>query len=132
MAMQIGVGKWSAAFIALMSNESKTLSIQEYDSCLSEWKAAHEKRTITNYLLAIVFFCAGLWAVWENTPVMAVLLLALAANFNRQSSHHVLFAEVMGSQRLLAMLINKQSQEIAALRTHATESDEAPPRDHGA
>jgi hypothetical protein len=93
--------KWSSTFLELLGNESKTLDIQQYDLCLTEWKAAHESKTLKNYALAILLFRAGLWAVWENSLFMAVLLLALAANFNRQSSHHVLIAEIMGSQRLL-------------------------------
>lgn len=112
------MAKWSSKFQELLNNESRTLDFQQFDYCLHEWKAAHERKTLTNYVLAILLFCVGLWAVWENSLFVAVLLLALAANFNRQSSHHVLFAELMGSQRLLAMLFNKQAQELAALQRH--------------
>jgi hypothetical protein len=48
--------------------------------------------------------------------VMAVLMFALAANFNLTSAHHILMSEIMNTQRLLAMLINKQSQDMQALR----------------
>ena len=65
---------------------------------------------------AILLFGAGLWATYEHALFMAVLLLALAANFNRQSSHHALVYEVMDMQRLLAMLINNQSREIESLK----------------
>ena len=71
---------------------------------------------IINYLIAIFLFCAGLWAVYENAIFVAVLMLALAANFNRQSSHHILISEIMGTQRLLAMLINKQSRDLEAFQ----------------
>ena len=118
-------GTWSSTFHELLNNQSKTLDIQQYDYCLNEWKAAHEKKTMINYALAILLFVAGLWAVWENSLFMAVLLLALAANFNRQSSHHVLFAELMGSQRLLAMLLNKQAQDLAALQKQQVERDQS-------
>src|SRR6185503_1160264 len=80
------------------------------------------KKTITNYLITILLFCAGLWAVYEHSIFMAVLLLALAANFNRQSSHHILVSEIMGAHRLLAMLINKQSQDIELLRGELSRS----------
>jgi len=76
-------------------------------------------------VLTILLFCAGLWAVWESAFFMAVLLLALAANFNRQSAHHILVSEIMGSQRLLAMLINRQSLAIEALRNQVAGPDEA-------
>ena len=123
MAKRLGVGTWSGDFLALLNSESKTLNIQQYDLCQAEWKAAHERKTLKSYVLAIVVFCAGLWAVWESAPFMAVLLIALAANFNRQSSHHVLFAELLESQRLLAMLVNSQTQEIAALRINAAQTN---------
>ena len=45
---------------------------------------------------------------------MAVLLLVLAANYNRQSAHHILMIEIMSHQRLLAMLLNKVSKDIQA------------------
>lgn len=116
MAKQIEAHNWSASFRELLSNESRALDIQQYDFCLNEWKGVHDKKMITNYVFTILLFCAGLWAVWQSAFFMAVLLLALAANFNRQSAHHILVSEIMGSQRLLAMLINKQSHEIETLR----------------
>lgn len=124
MSKQIEANNWSPSFRELLTNESKCLDIQQYDYCLNEWKSAHDKKVITNYLLTIVVFCAGLWAVWESAFFMAVVLLALAANFNRQSSHHILVSELMGSQRLLAMLINQQSKEIEALRNQLSGSSD--------
>jgi anti-sigma-K factor RskA len=102
---------WSPEFLDLLNSPSKALSIEQYDLCQREWKAAHEKKTLRNYWLAIAFFVAGLIAVLANVPFMAVLLIALAANFNRQSADHVLFAELLESQRLLAMLVNARSQK---------------------
>lgn len=125
MVKKIEAHKWSTTFRDFLSNEARTLDIQQYDYCLNEWKDAHDKKMIKNYLLMIVLFCAGLWAVWESAFFMAVLLLALAGNFNRQSAHHILISEIMGSQRLLAMLINRQSQEIEALRDQVTRKDES-------
>lgn len=116
MAKQLEAHNWSANFRELLSNESRALNILQYEFCLDEWKSAHDKKTITNYVITILLFCAGLWAVYEHAIFMAVLMLALAANFNRQSSHHILVSEIMGTQRLLAMLINKQSRDIEALQ----------------
>lgn len=130
MAKQIEAHNWSPAFRELLSNESRTLDIQQYDFCLNEWKGAHDKKMITNYLLTILLFCAGLWAVWESALFMAVLLLALAANFNRQSAHHILVSEIMGSQRLLALLINRQSLDIESLRKQRASRDESATAGH--
>lgn len=125
MPKQIEAHNWSTTFRELLSNESRTLDIQQYDFCLNEWKDAHDKKMIINYLITILLFCAGLWAVWESAFFMAVLLIALAANFNRQSAHHILVSEIMGSQRLLAMLINRQSLEIEALRNQVASADDS-------
>jgi hypothetical protein len=125
MVKKIEAHKWSTTFEELWSNEARTLDIQQYDICLNEWKAAHEKKMIKNYLLMIVLFCAGLWAVSQSAYFMAVLLLAFAGNFNLKSAHHGLMSEIMASQGLLAMLINRQSQEIEALRDQVTRKDES-------
>ncbi len=115
MAKQLKAYKWSNEFLALLSNESRALDMVQYDFCVDEWKSAHDKKTIINYVMAILLFCAGFWAVYEHAVFVAVLLLALAANFNQQSSHHILVSEMMGAQRLLAMLINKQSRDMDAV-----------------
>ena len=116
MAKQLGGHNWSANFLELMLNESRTLDMQQYESCLNEWKSVHDKKTVTNYAITILLFLAGLWAVYVQAIFFAVLLLALAANFNRQSSQHILVSERLTTQRLLAMLINKQSQNMEALQ----------------
>ena len=115
MVKQLKAYKWSNEFLALLNDESRALDMVQYDFCIDEWKSAHDKKTIINYVIAILLFCAGLWAVYEHAVFVAVLLLALAANFNRQSSHHILVSEMMGAQRLLAMLINKQSRDMDAV-----------------
>ena len=124
MTKQLEAHKWSANFRELLSNENRTLDILQYEFCLDEWKSAHDKKTITNYLITIFLFCAGLWAVYEHAIFVAVLMLALAANFNRQSSHHILVSEIMGTQRLLAMLINKQSRDMVALQREMADGKE--------
>jgi hypothetical protein len=108
MAKQFEAYSFSSGFREIWSNEKRSLDMTQYEQCLNEWRAAHEKKTVVNYVVTILLFLAGLWATYEHALFMAVLLLALAANFNRQSSHHALVVEVMDTQRLLAMLINKQ------------------------
>lgn len=116
MAKQIGANNLSTEFRELLASKSKTLDIHQYDLCQNEWKGVHDRKMFTTYLLTIVLFSAGLWAVWEHALFIAVLLLSLAANFNRQSADHILVSELLGSQRLLAMLINAQSQDLKSLR----------------
>ena len=110
MMKQIKAFKWSDTFIELMSRSDKSLNMEEYELCVNEWKGAHESKMIRYYIYTIVLFCGGLWAVYEQIWFIAVLLLALAANYNRQSSHHILISEIMESQNLLARLINSSSQ----------------------
>src|SRR6266853_3244636 len=74
MVKQLKTYKWSNEFLALLSNESRALDMVQYDFCVDEWKSAHDKKTIINYLIAILLFCAGLWAVYEHAVFVAVLL----------------------------------------------------------
>jgi hypothetical protein len=115
MVKQFEAHKFSGRFRELWANETRTLDMAQYEACLNEWKAAHEKKTVIHYLITILLFAAGLWATYEHAVFLAVLLLALAANSNRQSSHHTLIYELMDTQRLLAMLVNKQSRELEFL-----------------
>jgi len=115
MVKQFEAHKFSGRFRELWANESRTLDMAQYEACLNEWKAAHEKKTVIHYILTILLFLGGLWAVYEHAVFLAVLVLALAANSNRQSSHHMLMSELMDTQRLLAMLVNKQSEGLAFL-----------------
>ena len=106
---QIQAHKFSEKLLELLSSSNKSLDFDEYDYCVTEWSKVHESNMIRNYIYTIVLFIGGMWAVAEQVWFLAVLLLALAANYNRQSSHHILMSEIMNHQRLLAMLINKQS-----------------------
>lgn len=110
------MSKLSAKFQELWSNKNRSLDISEYEHCLNEWQSAHDKKMMSKYAMMILLFCAGLWALSAGATVLAVIFLAIAANFNLVSAHHILTSESMNMQRLLAMLINKQSQDIEALR----------------
>ena len=109
MAKQIQAYKWSETFKELMSK--KHLTLDEYELCVNEWKGAHESKMIRYYIYTIVLFIGGIWAVYEQIWFLAVLLLALAANYNRQSSHHMLIHEVIELQRLLAKLISSNESQ---------------------
>ena len=127
MAKQLEAHKFSAAFRDLWSNDARALDFPGYEQCLNEWKSAHDKKVISNYVITILLFSVGLWATYEHALFLAVLALALAANFNRQSSHHILLSEIMDTQRLLAMLINKQSRDFEALQRESVSTAHNPP-----
>jgi len=118
------MNKLSPRFQELWSNENKSLDILEYEQCLKELQRGHNKRMMIKYVITILLFCAGLWALYENAIFMAVLMLVLAANFNLISAHHTLVSEIMTTQRLLAMLINKQSQIMEDIRKEIREGKE--------
>jgi len=71
------MSKLSPRFQELWSNENRSLDISEYEQCLNEWQNAHDKKMMTKYVITILFFCAGLWALYENAIFMAVILLLL-------------------------------------------------------
>lgn len=104
----------SEKFIELLNNENKSIDINEYDYCYPEWKKAHESKMIRCYTYTIVLFIAGMWSVYEQVWFAAVILLAFAANYNQQSLLHIMMAEIMNHQRLLAMLINNAPNDIKA------------------
>ena len=107
---QLQAHKWSDTFLEYYGRSNKSLNIEEYEFCLNEWESVHTSKMIRYYIYTIVLFGCGLWAVYEQIWFMAVLLLALAHNYNRQSSHHILMSEIMNSHKLLARLINNKNQ----------------------
>ena len=129
---QFQAHKFSEEFIRLLNNENKSLDINEYDCCVTEWKNAHESRMIRYYIYTIILFVGGMWAVYEQVWIMAVLLLALAANYSLKSSQHILMAEIILLQKTLAMLINKVSKDIQAdISGNKTAHTESFERDDG-
>ena len=111
---QFEAHKFSEEFKTLFRNDKQMLDINEYEYCVNEWQGAHKSKTIRYYIYSIILFVGGMWAAYEQIWFMAVLLLVLAANYNRQSAHHILMIEIMSHQRLLAMLLNKVSKDIQA------------------
>jgi len=107
---------FSSQFRELWSNENKSLDIEKYELCLSEFQGAHNKRTMIQWVLAILFFGAGLWALYSDATFIAIVLLVLAAYFNLNSTHHILMSEIMNLHRLLAMLINKHTRDLEGIR----------------
>jgi len=69
-----------------------------------------------NFVLALLFVTLGLWAISESYYVTAAILLIVARAFEKDESNNGLFAGMLWSQKLLAMMINKQSEEINDLK----------------
>lgn len=115
------MSKLSPEFHEILSNENKVINLAEYERCLNEWQRIHDKKIMSGTTMAILFFCIGLWALYENTIVVAVLFLALAADFNYSAALSAVQSNSITTQRLLAMFINKQSQDIESLRREIRE-----------
>lgn len=108
--------KLSSRFEERWGNESRSLTMSEYEESLNEWQMTYEKRSREEWVISILLFCAGLWAVYENATFTTALLLVLAATYYLNSTNHTVLYEAMNQNRLLAMLINKQSQDLQSLR----------------
>lgn len=106
----------SPRFRELWSNEKRSLDISEYEECLNEWQCGYRNQSMKKSVAKLIFFCAGLWALYTDVIFLAVLLLALAAYFQLLESLHVVLYEIMNQNKLLAMLINEQSEDIESLR----------------
>ena len=111
------MSKWSKEFKEIYSNPNRTLSMEEYEFCFSEYTRNHEKRSIFQWILAIICFGLGLWLLAENVVFGSVLLITLAAYFNLNSANHALMSDVLSVNRLQAMLFNKHAKEIQAIRS---------------
>ena len=115
------MNKSSPSFIELLNNENRSLDISEYELYMKESQRVLEKEAITTYLIAVLLFCVGLWGVYEHAIFLAVLVLSLALYFNQKSSISILALKNIDLQRVLAMLINKQSRDIESLRMEIRE-----------
>jgi hypothetical protein len=113
---ELSMKSFSKEFLELYSNPKLTLSMEEYDLCMSEFRDNHEKRSIVQWILSIICFGLGLWLLAINVVLGSVLFIALAAYFNLNSTNHSLMSDVLSANRLQAMLINKNAKEIEAIR----------------
>ena len=110
------MNKFSNQFQELWRNENRSLDIEKYELCLSEFQGAHDKRTMIQWVLSILFFGAGLWALYSGATFIAVVLLILAGYCNLNSANHILMSEIMNTHRLLAMLVNKHTRDLEEIR----------------
>lgn len=110
------MNKFSNQFRELWSNESRSLDIEKYELCVSEFQSAHDKRTMIQWVLAILFLGAGLWALYSSATFIAVALLIFAGYCNLNSTNHILMSEILNAHRLLAMLVNKHTRDLEEIR----------------
>lgn len=92
----------------MSQHDDRSSAMDEYDRALSESKNSSAKYMGKFYVAEKILFCAGLWAVYEHSTFLAVLLLGLTAYCNRESSDAAQEIRIMSRQRLLATLINKR------------------------
>jgi hypothetical protein len=109
--------------LEILTNPDKAITFAEFEECLNESQRVHDKKIKSGTAWAILFFCAGLLALYENSLVVAVLFLALAADFNYSASLSSVQSNSITTHRLLAMLINKQSEDIRLLRNEIRASN---------
>lgn len=109
--------KPSSRFEELQWNvEAKTVNILEYAEFSYNFRRLHETICLRHFTISILIFCAGLWAVYQNSIFTAAALLGLAIACLLSSIRNQLLAEVMNMNNLMAMLINKQSEDLQSLR----------------
>ena len=101
----------STKFEDLWFNQTRSLNIGEYEECLDEWQSGYFKGSRKIAVVSILLFCAGLWALYVQAIFMTVLLLALTVYFQLLEQSYVVLYEIMNQNKLLAMLINRQSTE---------------------
>jgi hypothetical protein len=62
-------------------------------------------------ITALLFFFAGLAALYFDLVIGAVVLIVISAFFYQGAVHHNLLADIKDSQSLLALLINGQGTQ---------------------
>ena len=116
--------KMSYRFEAQYCNESRSLDMSEYEEIHNEWQRIYAKEIRKTGVISVLLFCAGLWAVYVDATFMAVLLLVLAAHYQLDSKNGSVLHAIMNQNKLLAMLINKQSRDMQSLRRKIRDKDE--------
>lgn len=96
----------------LLSNPSLQLDMEQYDKCVTELRGIHQRKATRGFVVMTFLFALGLVAVGSGLTFWAVLLLIIADNSNRKSSHHMLADEILAYQRMLAMVINQQGHRV--------------------
>jgi hypothetical protein len=83
------------------------INIAEYECCEAELIRIHNGKVTSSFILAIVFLLLALTATYFEQYVGTVLFFALAINFNSKSNQHMLVAEILQYQSLIAKLVNR-------------------------
>ena len=89
------------------SSGDRTINIGEYELLLNESQDESKKFSVRYAGIGIFSFCAGLWALSEQSTFITVFLLACSAFCFHEVSDALQIIRIMDKQRWLAMLINK-------------------------
>lgn len=100
------------------------LDILQYEENLVVQQAFIQKATFRRSVIGPLFLVAGLFAVYVNVPIMAILLLYIAINISTNTMFYIIFNEIINQNQLLGRLINGQTQNIQVLRKEPKGDDE--------
>jgi hypothetical protein len=96
----------------ISDNEARRLDMSNYEKVVYDSKSSSDNFFLKSAALGVILFCFGLWALYEQSTFMTVVLLALSALCFQESSAAAQIVRIMDRQRLLAMVVNKQTQGI--------------------
>ena len=99
----------------LLTRDGKTLDAVQFEQCFIEFKRAHNRQLMTQYVIAAICFVGGLLALSSGLSVVGVGLLVAALYFNLNSIHHSLVADVLDIARMLSMRVNVVNNQVNAL-----------------
>jgi len=85
----------------------RKINIAEYEYCENQLVRMHESKVTSTFIFAIIFLALAVTSTYFEEYIGTVLFFALASNFNSKSNHHMLFIEILQSQKLTAKLVNR-------------------------
>ena len=110
------MSKFSKTFMQLWAKGNRGINIEEYNSLISEYQNNIEGAVVKHSIILVVGILLGVWAAHENSGVLAGIAFLVAGRSYFKSSQFMLMKEILSAQAMLAMLIQSQNAEIAALR----------------
>jgi hypothetical protein len=99
----------------ILLNEENVLDAVQFEQCFIEFKNAHNRQLMFQYVIAAFCFIGGLLALSFGFGVAGVGLLVAALYFNLNSIHHSLIADHLDMARMLSMRINTLNKQIEML-----------------
>lgn len=92
--------------IELLMRDGHSLNAVQFEQIFNEMKRAHNKKLVTDYVIAGLFFVCGIGALSMDLNVAGAGLLVAALWSNQNSLRHALFADVLDIARMLSMRVD--------------------------